>query len=125
MQRGTQKPPQTAKLQNEPNPKNGHLAAIAQSTQCSDPSTHTDQNRCATMRIPSPCNAHQSNYNWGKIRAPGRYHGAAACARWLPLGSRADLRTIKPYLFQETYKVLKAIDNRDCRELADEPGDLI
>src|SRR5258708_2335975 len=89
MQRGTHNPPQMAKLQNEPNPNNGHLADIAQSTPCSDPTTHTDQNRCATMRIPSPCNAHQSNYNWGRFRAPGRYHGAAACARWLPLGSRA------------------------------------
>ncbi len=104
-------PPQIVKLPNEPNPKNGHPPPIAQSTPPSDPRHHTDQNRRATMRIPTPCNTHQSNYNWGKIRAPGRYHGAAACARRLPLGSRAE--------------VLEAMGNPDWSGLADELGDVM
>src|SRR5215472_13544013 len=33
--------------------------------------------------------------------------------------------TIKPYLLEETYEVMDAIDRRDWRELADELGDLL
>lgn len=33
--------------------------------------------------------------------------------------------TIKPYLLEETYEVLQAIDDRDWKELADELGDLL
>lgn len=33
--------------------------------------------------------------------------------------------TIKPYLLEETYEVLQAIDDRDWHELADELGDLM
>lgn len=33
--------------------------------------------------------------------------------------------TIKPYLLEETYEVLQAIDARDWKELADELGDLL
>ena len=33
--------------------------------------------------------------------------------------------TIKPYLLEETYEVMQAIDDRDWRELADELGDLL
>src|SRR5260370_13890925 len=41
------KPPQIEKLQNEPNPKNEHLAAIAQSTRCSDLTTwHRPESLC-------------------------------------------------------------------------------
>lgn len=33
--------------------------------------------------------------------------------------------TIKPYLLEETYEVLQAIDDRDWKELSDELGDLL
>jgi MazG family protein len=33
--------------------------------------------------------------------------------------------TIKPYLLEETYEVMQAIDERDWKELADELGDLL
>jgi MazG family protein len=33
--------------------------------------------------------------------------------------------TIKPYLLEETYEVMQAIDDRDWRELADELGDVL
>ena len=33
--------------------------------------------------------------------------------------------TIKPYLLEETYEVMKAIDDRDWKELSDELGDIL
>ena len=33
--------------------------------------------------------------------------------------------TIKPYLLEETYEVMQAIDDRDWPELAEELGDLL
>src|SRR5438876_881955 len=42
-----------------------------------------------------------------------------------PWDREQSFDTIKPYLLEETYKVLKAIDNRDLPGLADEPGDLM
>jgi uncharacterized protein YabN with tetrapyrrole methylase and pyrophosphatase domain len=50
-----------------------------------------------------------------KLRAPG------GC----PWDREQSFDTIKPYLLEETYEVLEAIDNRDWPGLADELGDLI
>src|SRR5258708_28857444 len=41
------------------------------------------------------------------------------------LGIASSFDTIKPYLLEETYELLEAIDNRDWPGLADEPGDLM
>ena len=50
-----------------------------------------------------------------QLRAPG------GC----PWDREQTFDTIKPYLLEETYEVLDAIDARDWRELADELGDLL
>jgi MazG family protein len=50
-----------------------------------------------------------------RLRAPG------GC----PWDREQTFDTIKPYLLEETYEVLQAIDNRDWKELADELGDLL
>src|SRR5260370_9067206 len=50
-----------------------------------------------------------------KLRAPG------GC----PWDRDQSFDTIKPYLLEETYEVLEAIDNRDWPGLADELGDLM
>jgi nucleoside triphosphate diphosphatase len=50
-----------------------------------------------------------------QLRAPG------GC----PWDREQTFDTIKPYLLEETYEVLDAIDSRDWQELADELGDLL
>src|ERR1700720_2965282 len=50
-----------------------------------------------------------------KLRAPG------GC----PWDREQSFDTIKPYLLEETYEVLEAIDQRDWPALADELGDLL
>jgi MazG family protein len=50
-----------------------------------------------------------------RLRAPG------GC----PWDREQSFDTIKPYLLEETYEVLEAIDNRDWPGLADELGDLM
>ncbi len=50
-----------------------------------------------------------------KLRAPG------GC----PWDREQSFDTIKPYLLEETYEVLEAIDHRDWPGLADELGDLM
>jgi len=50
-----------------------------------------------------------------RLRAPG------GC----PWDREQSFDTIKPYLLEETYEVLEAIDNRDWLGLADELGDLM
>src|SRR6202040_1005081 len=50
-----------------------------------------------------------------KLRAPG------GC----PWDREQSFDTIKPYLLEETYEVLEAIDQRDWPGLADELGDLM
>lgn len=50
-----------------------------------------------------------------RLRAPG------GC----PWDREQTFDTIKPYLLEETYEVLDAIDARDWQELADELGDLL
>src|SRR5258708_29825968 len=42
-----------------------------------------------------------------------------------PWDREQSFDTIKPYLLEETYEVLEAIDNRDWTGLADELGDLM
>src|SRR5438309_10886845 len=42
-----------------------------------------------------------------------------------PWDREQSFDTIKPYLLEETYEVLEAIDNRDWPGLADELGDLM
>src|SRR6266853_1237668 len=42
-----------------------------------------------------------------------------------PWDREQSFDTIKPYLLEETYEVLEAIDNRDWPGLADERGDLM
>ncbi len=50
-----------------------------------------------------------------RLRAPG------GC----PWDREQTFDTIKPYLLEETYEVMEAIDARDWQELADELGDLL
>ncbi len=50
-----------------------------------------------------------------RLRAPG------GC----PWDREQTFDTIKPYLLEETYEVLQAIDDRDWKELAEELGDLL
>src|SRR5438094_4865583 len=50
-----------------------------------------------------------------RLRAPG------GC----PWDREQTFDTIKPYLLEETYEVLDAIDARDWKELAEELGDLL
>src|SRR5271167_4823698 len=50
-----------------------------------------------------------------RLRAPG------GC----PWDREQNFDTIKPYLLEETYEVLEAIDQRDWPALADELGDLL
>ena len=50
-----------------------------------------------------------------RLRAPG------GC----PWDREQTFDSIKPYLLEETYEVMDAIDRRDWRELADELGDLL
>jgi MazG family protein len=50
-----------------------------------------------------------------KLRAPG------GC----PWDRKQSFETIKPYLLEETYEVMDAIDARDWRGLAEELGDLL
>lgn len=50
-----------------------------------------------------------------RLRAPG------GC----PWDREQTFDTIKPYLLEETYEVMEAIDARDWRSLADELGDLL
>ena len=50
-----------------------------------------------------------------RLRAPG------GC----PLDREQDFDSIKPYLLEETYEVMDAIDARDWEGLADELGDLL
>lgn len=50
-----------------------------------------------------------------RLRAPG------GC----PWDREQTFDTIKPYLLEETYEVMDAIDSRDWQELADELGDLL
>src|SRR6185436_15287789 len=50
-----------------------------------------------------------------RLRAPG------GC----PWDREQTFDTIKPYLLEETYEVLDAIDARNWQELADELGDLL
>src|ERR1051326_5895515 len=50
-----------------------------------------------------------------RLRAP---HGC-------PWDREQNFDTIKPYLLEETYEVLDAIDARDFEELAEELGDLL
>src|SRR5438128_3226577 len=50
-----------------------------------------------------------------RLRAPG------GC----PWDREQSFDTIKPYLLEETYEVLDAIDARNWRGLADELGDLL
>ena len=50
-----------------------------------------------------------------RLRAPG------GC----PWDREQNFDTIKPYLLEETYEVLDAIDRRDWRGLAEELGDLL
>jgi len=42
-----------------------------------------------------------------------------------PWDRRQNFETIKPYLLEETYEVLEAVDKRDWRALAEELGDLL
>jgi uncharacterized protein YabN with tetrapyrrole methylase and pyrophosphatase domain len=42
-----------------------------------------------------------------------------------PWDREQSFDTIKPYLLEETYEVLEAIDNRDWPGLAEELGDLM
>ena len=50
-----------------------------------------------------------------------RLRGPDGC----PWDREQNFDTIKPYLLEETYEVLNAIDSRDWAELADELGDLM
>src|SRR3954453_3571184 len=50
-----------------------------------------------------------------RLRAPG------GC----PWDRKQTFDTIKPYLLEETYEVMEAIDQRDFRSLAEELGDLL
>jgi MazG family protein len=50
-----------------------------------------------------------------------RLRGPGGC----PWDREQSFDTIKPYLLEETYEVMDAIDARDWRELADELGDLM
>ena len=50
-----------------------------------------------------------------RLRAPG------GC----PWDREQNFDTIKPFLLEETYEVMEAIDNRDWKELAGELGDLL
>lgn len=50
-----------------------------------------------------------------KLRAPG------GC----PWDREQTFDTIKPYLLEETYEVMQAIDERDWKELSEELGDLL
>src|SRR6266853_2737750 len=50
-----------------------------------------------------------------RLRAPG------GC----PWDREQNFDTIKPYLLEETYEVLDAIDTRDWKGLAEELGDLL
>lgn len=42
-----------------------------------------------------------------------------------PWDRQQDFESIKPYLLEETYEALEAVDNRDWRALAEELGDLL
>jgi MazG family protein len=50
-----------------------------------------------------------------------RLRGVDGC----PWDKEQNFDTIKPYLLEETYEVMDAIDSRDWSELADELGDLM
>lgn len=70
----------------------------------------------ATMNTPDP----SGNFTrlveiMARLRAPD------GC----PWDREQTFDTIKPYLLEETYEVLQAIDDRDWKELADELGDLL
>ena len=57
--------------------------------------------------------------------APGR-HDAPARTRRLPVGSRADAATsLKPYLIEEAYEVLEAIESGRSAPVREELGDLL
>ena len=50
-----------------------------------------------------------------------RLRGPGGC----PWDREQSFDTIKPYLLEETYEVMDAIDARDWNELAEELGDLM
>src|SRR5512144_2385044 len=50
-----------------------------------------------------------------------RLRGPDGC----PWDREQDLRTLRPYLLEETYEVLEAIDAGDAREHCEELGDLL
>src|SRR5207245_3981559 len=51
----------------------------------------------------------------------GRLRGPGGC----PWDREQTFDSIKPYILEETYEVLEAIDNRDWDELSSELGDLL
>lgn len=55
------------------------------------------------------------------VEIMARLRGPGGC----PWDREQNFDTIKPYLLEETYEVMNAIDARDWRELADELGDLL
>ena len=54
-----------------------------------------------------------------------RDHGAPARPGGCPWDREQNFDTIKPYLLEETYEVMDAIDARDWEGLAEELGDLL
>src|SRR5258708_15747255 len=72
------------------------------------------------MKTPSPTAGAGEKFQelvnlMARLRAPG------GC----PWDREQTFDTIKPYLLEETYEVLDAIDARDWRELSCEVGDLM
>ena len=68
----------------------------------------------------------------GAARAGGAapHRGAAARARWLPVGPRADAPTLRKYVLEEAYEVAEVLDEWDgspemAEKLAEELGDLL
>ena len=68
-----------------------------------------------------PINADPSTSFAQLVEITARLRAPDGC----PWDREQTFDTIKPYLLEETYEVLQAIDDRDWKELADELGDLL
>jgi tetrapyrrole methylase family protein/MazG family protein len=60
-------------------------------------------------------------YLYKLVRVMKRLRSKNGC----PWDHEQDHESLKPYLLEETYEVLEAIDNRDDEELSEELGDLL
>ena len=82
--------------------------------------THGAPHRDATLKFPMPNDRAARDFSqlidiMARLRAPG------GC----PWDREQTFDSIKPYLLEETYEVLDAIDARDWPNLAEELGDLL